>query len=54
MAIETTNKVFNTDDTEPSPYEIAENITVEIAENVTLEITIGEAATSDEEIRIMI
>ena len=54
MAVETTNRIFNVDDTEASPYEIAENITVEIAENVTLEITIGEAAQADEEIRIML
>ena len=54
MAIEAANKIWNVDDTESSPYEVAEGVTVEIAENVTLEITIGEAATSDEEIRIML
>ena len=54
MAVETTNRIFNVDAEEPSPYEIAENITVEIEENTTLEITIGEAAQADEEIRIML
>ena len=52
--IETSNKIFNADATESSPYEVGEGITVEIEENFTLEITITDAATSEDEIRIMI
>ncbi len=52
--IETTNRIFNADAEEPSPYEIGEGVEVEIEENFTLEITITDAATSEDEIRIML
>lgn len=54
MAVEVMNKIFNYDATEASPYEIAENITVEIEENYTLEITITDASTSEDELRLML
>ena len=52
--VEVSNKIYNFNDTQASPYEIAENVEVEIEENYELEITITAGATSDEEIRIMI
>jgi hypothetical protein len=54
MAVEVSNKIFNYNATEPSPYEIAENVEVEVEENFELEITITAASTSEDELRLML